>query len=60
MLTGNSIALLLRASGTDHGDWWSLNGIEYFVLAAVLSLLTSTSSGQPAVTSSARPASGWC
>jgi hypothetical protein len=39
MLTGNSIALLLRTSGTEHGDWWSLNGIEYFVLAAVLSLL---------------------
>jgi hypothetical protein len=40
MLTGNSVALLLRSSGTEHGDWWSLNGIEYFVLAAVLSLLT--------------------
>jgi Na+-translocating ferredoxin:NAD+ oxidoreductase RnfD subunit len=39
MLTGNSIALLLRTSGTEHGDWWSLNGIEYFVLAVVLSLL---------------------
>jgi hypothetical protein len=39
MLTGNSIALLLRTSGTEHGDWWSLNGIEYFELAAVLSLL---------------------
>jgi hypothetical protein len=38
MLTGNSVALLLRTSGTEHGDWWSLNGIEYFVLAAVLSL----------------------
>jgi hypothetical protein len=25
MLTGNSIALLLRASGTDHGDWWSIS-----------------------------------
>jgi Na+-transporting NADH:ubiquinone oxidoreductase subunit NqrB len=39
MLTGNSVALLLRSSDTEHGDWWSLNGIEYFVLAAVLSLL---------------------
>lgn len=39
MLTGNSIALLLRTSGTEHGDWWSLDGIEYFVLAAVLSLI---------------------
>lgn len=40
LLTGNSVALLLRASGTEHGDWWSLHGIEYFVLAAVLSLLS--------------------
>ena len=39
LLTGNSIAFILRASGTEHGDWWSLNGIEYFVLAAVISLL---------------------
>lgn len=38
LLTGNSIALLLRATGTDHGDWWSLNGIHWFVLAAVLAL----------------------
>ncbi len=39
LLTGNSIAFILRASGTKHGDWWSLNGIEYFVLAALVSLL---------------------
>ncbi|MCP9490522.1 MAG: hypothetical protein MSC31_11690 [Solirubrobacteraceae bacterium MAG38_C4-C5] len=39
LLTGNSIAFILRASGTDHGDWWSLNGIEYFVLAALVSLV---------------------
>lgn len=39
LLTGNSIGFILRASGTRHGDWWSLNGIEYFVLAAVVSLL---------------------
>lgn len=40
MLTGNSVAFILRASGTRHGDWWSLNGIEYFLLACVLSLLS--------------------
>lgn len=40
MLTGNSTAFILRASGTAHGDWWSLNGIEWFVLAAVLGLLS--------------------
>ncbi|MDQ3932458.1 MAG: hypothetical protein M3252_06445, partial [Actinomycetota bacterium] len=38
MLTGNSVALLLRAAGTRHGEWWSLNGIRYFVLAALLGL----------------------
>lgn len=36
--TGNSVAFILRASGTAHGDWWSLVGIQYFVMAAVLSL----------------------
>ncbi len=39
LLTGNSIAFILRASGTRHGDWWSLHGIEYFILAALMSLL---------------------
>ncbi|MDQ6783863.1 MAG: hypothetical protein M3063_10545 [Actinomycetota bacterium] len=33
ILTGNSVALLLRASGTRHGDWWSLHGAGFFVLA---------------------------
>ncbi|MDP8961062.1 MAG: RnfABCDGE type electron transport complex subunit D, partial [Actinomycetota bacterium] len=40
MLTGNSVALLLRATGTEHGDWWSLNGIHFFALAALLALLS--------------------
>jgi Na+-transporting NADH:ubiquinone oxidoreductase subunit NqrB len=40
LLTGNGVALILRASGTRHGDWWSLHGIQYFVLAALLSLLS--------------------
>ncbi|HEX2028979.1 MAG TPA: RnfABCDGE type electron transport complex subunit D [Nitriliruptorales bacterium] len=38
MLTGNSVALLLRATGTEHGDWWSLNGIGYFIAAVVLGM----------------------
>ncbi|MGI8411605.1 MAG: RnfABCDGE type electron transport complex subunit D, partial [Solirubrobacteraceae bacterium] len=38
LLTGNSVAFILRASGTRHGDWWSLHGIQYFILAVVLSL----------------------
>ena len=35
LLTGNSVAFLLRAPGTLHGDWWSLHGLPYFLLAAV-------------------------
>jgi hypothetical protein len=40
ILTGNSVAFILRASGTKHGDWWSLRGIQFFILAAVLSMLS--------------------
>ena len=40
ILTGSGVALILRASGTDHGDWWSLNGIHFFVIAVLLSLLS--------------------
>ncbi|MGH9151964.1 MAG: RnfABCDGE type electron transport complex subunit D [Acidimicrobiales bacterium] len=40
MLTGNSVAFILRASGTRHGDWWTLHGIQFFLLAASLSLLS--------------------
>lgn len=40
ILTGNSVAFILRASGTRHGDWWSLHGIGFFVLAAALSMLS--------------------
>ncbi|MGH3848682.1 MAG: hypothetical protein ACRDRT_03085 [Pseudonocardiaceae bacterium] len=38
LLTGNSVAFILRASGTEHGDWWSLQGIRYFLLAATIAL----------------------
>jgi Na+-translocating ferredoxin:NAD+ oxidoreductase RnfD subunit len=40
ILTASGVALILRASGTDHGDWWSLHGIEFFLLAVLLSLLS--------------------
>ena len=40
LLTGNSIAFILRANGTHHGDWWSLNGVSYFVFAALLAMLS--------------------
>jgi hypothetical protein len=39
LLTGNSTAFILRASGTEHGDWWTLHGIEWFLLAASVALL---------------------
>ena len=40
ILTGSSVAFILRASGTQHGDWWSLHGIHFFVLAGIISLLS--------------------
>jgi Na+-translocating ferredoxin:NAD+ oxidoreductase RnfD subunit len=38
ILTGSGVAFVLRASGTDNGDWWSLSGIHFFVLAVALAL----------------------
>ncbi len=38
--TGVSVTFILRAAGTAHADPWSFNGIQYFVLAVVLSLLS--------------------
>ena len=40
LLTGNSVAFILRASGTQHGDWWSLHGIQYFAFAALVSMVS--------------------
>jgi len=40
LLTGNSVALIMRTAGTRHGDWWSLQGIEVFVAACVVSMLS--------------------
>jgi Na+-translocating ferredoxin:NAD+ oxidoreductase RnfD subunit len=40
MLTGNSVAFLLRTPGTHHGDWWSLNGISVFIAASAISMLS--------------------
>lgn len=36
--TGASVAFILRASGTRHGDLWSFRGIHFFVIAAVVSM----------------------
>ena len=38
LLTGNGIALLLRVSGTRHGDWWSLRGWWIFAGTAALGI----------------------
>lgn len=40
ILTGNGVAFILRANGTRHGDWWSLNGIHLFLLAAAVAMLS--------------------
>jgi Na+-translocating ferredoxin:NAD+ oxidoreductase RnfD subunit len=40
LLTGNGVAFILRTVGTRHGDWWSLNRIDVFVVAAVVSVLS--------------------
>jgi hypothetical protein len=38
LLAGNAVAFILRTGGTRHGDWWSLQGIQWFLLAAALAL----------------------
>jgi hypothetical protein len=40
MLTGNGVAFVLRVPGTEHGDWWSLNGWWIFAGTAAISLLS--------------------
>jgi len=40
LLTGNSVAFILRAVGTQSGDWWSLNGVSLFVFTSAVSLLS--------------------
>ena len=40
MLTGNGVAFILSVPGTEHGDWWSLNGWWIFVGTAAVSLLS--------------------
>jgi hypothetical protein len=38
LLTGNSVAFILRVPGTVHGQWWSLRGAGIFLLAVVVSM----------------------
>ena len=40
LITGNGVAFILRVPGTEHGDWWSLNGWWIFAATAAGSLLS--------------------
>ena len=40
LITGNSVAFILRVPGTHHGDWWSLNGWWIYAGTAAVSLLS--------------------
>jgi Na+-translocating ferredoxin:NAD+ oxidoreductase RnfD subunit len=37
--TGISVAFIFRVSGTQHGDYWSFRGLQYFALVIVLCLV---------------------
>ena len=39
LLTGNGVAFVLRVPGTEHGDWWSMNGWWIFAGTAAVGLL---------------------
>src|SRR2546423_8713596 len=38
LLTGNSVAFILRVPGTLHGQWWSLNGAWIFLAVVYVSM----------------------
>lgn len=38
LLTGNSVALILRVPGTEHGDWWSMRGWYIFAATSALAI----------------------
>lgn len=40
LLTGNSVAFVLRVPGTEHGDWWSMHGWYIFAGTAAVALLS--------------------
>ena len=40
LLTGNSVAFILRVPGTLHGQWWSLRGIWIFLGVVAISMLS--------------------
>ena len=40
LLTGSSVAFVLRVAGTQHGQWWSLHGAWIFAGTAAVSVLS--------------------
>ena len=40
LLTGNGIAFIMRIPGTEHGDWWSFNGVWIYVLVAAVAMVS--------------------
>ncbi|HEY7382022.1 MAG TPA: FG-GAP-like repeat-containing protein, partial [Gaiella sp.] len=40
LLTGNGVAFILRVPGTEHGDWWSLEGAWIFAGTSAVALLS--------------------
>ncbi len=40
LLTGNGVAFVLRVPGTEHGDWWSLQGWWIFAGTAAVAILS--------------------
>ena len=60
LLTGNGVAFVLRVPGTQHGDWWSLNGAWIFAATAAVSLLSKHVIQFRGRHTSIRPTSGLC
>ena len=40
LLTGNGVAFILRVPGTEHGDWWSMQGAWIFAATSAIALLS--------------------
>lgn len=40
LLTGSSVAFILRVAGTQHGQWWSLHGAWIFAATAAVSVVS--------------------
>ena len=40
LVAGNSVAFILRVTGTEHGDWWSLHGWWIFAATAAGAVLS--------------------